>query len=92
MNKDGASIPIGFSVVFYQKSWKIIKENLMEAITDFYNGGNVPWAFVHYLGPNCQDKKILKLGKTLGPLFCASQIMSKRLYNQIAGTLNFIVN
>lgn len=38
MSQDSAARPNGFSALFYQECWEIIKKDLMEAIFDFFLG------------------------------------------------------
>ncbi|CAI9777180.1 unnamed protein product [Fraxinus pennsylvanica] len=42
INKDSAASPDGFSSLFYQYSWDIIKLDLLDAILDFFNGREIP--------------------------------------------------
>lgn len=45
MDKDSAAGSDGFSMVFYQNCWQIIKQDLMEAVCDFFLGGSQPKGF-----------------------------------------------
>jgi hypothetical protein len=37
MNPNKASVPYGFSILFYQKFWDLIKHDIIQLFSDFYN-------------------------------------------------------
>ncbi|EOY20267.1 Uncharacterized protein TCM_045622 [Theobroma cacao] len=42
INKDSVASPDGFSSLFYQHCWDIIKQDLLEAVLDFFKGSSLP--------------------------------------------------
>ncbi|KAG6507101.1 hypothetical protein ZIOFF_032442 [Zingiber officinale] len=42
IHQDGVAGPDGFSVAFYKECWETIKEDVFEAVLDFFNGGTFP--------------------------------------------------
>ncbi|KAG6503717.1 hypothetical protein ZIOFF_036041 [Zingiber officinale] len=42
IHEDGVAGPDGFSVAFYKECWEPIKEDVFEAVLDFFNGGTFP--------------------------------------------------
>lgn len=41
INKDKSLGPDGFSSLFYQECWEIVKEDLMEVFKEFYERGTI---------------------------------------------------
>lgn len=49
LNKDTSAGPDGYTTRFYQTSWHFIKEDLLEAIVDFFNGAELPLEYLPHL-------------------------------------------
>ena len=49
MSPDSAPSPDGFSAGFYQRCWEIIKKDLLQAVQDFFTGGQQPHGFTSSL-------------------------------------------
>lgn len=42
LNKEASAGPDGYTAKFFQESWDIIKEDLLEAVLDFFSGSPLP--------------------------------------------------
>lgn len=47
LNKDACAEPDGFSAHFYQTTWNIMKDDIVEAAIDYFNGSCIPRGFSH---------------------------------------------
>jgi hypothetical protein len=45
IDADSVAGPDGFSSLFYQHCWEIIKDDVFNAVTDFFEGGHLPRGF-----------------------------------------------
>lgn len=41
LNKDGAPGPDGFGAIFYQTYWRIVKNDVIKAVQDFFTHGKL---------------------------------------------------
>jgi hypothetical protein len=83
---EGGGRPDGFSFLFYQKFWKIIKEDLMALIKGFEKG-SVKMDMLNFamiiLIPKEEDARILKKYRHISLINCSFKIFSIVMNNRI---------
>ncbi|XP_027158259.1 uncharacterized protein LOC113759880 [Coffea eugenioides] len=95
MSQDSAPGPDGFSAGFYQASWVIICEDLLDAVLEFFEGGQQPRGFTStsiVLIPKVVGASQWKEFRSISLCNFSSKLISKILANRINRLLPRLVS
>lgn len=96
MPPEKAPGPDGFIGCFYKKCWSIIKEDLIQALTFFYNNQTSKLGLVNtvhiVLLPKNQEASSLSAFRPISLINSVAKIITKILANRLAPHLNDIVS
>ncbi|KAG6487840.1 hypothetical protein ZIOFF_056576 [Zingiber officinale] len=95
MHEDGVAGLDGFSVAFYKECWETIKEDVLEAVLDFFNGGTFPRgmaATTLVLIPKCNNAQQWKDFRPISSCNVSNKIVSKLVANRLNSVIHKLIS
>lgn len=95
LNQEAPAGPDGFPAIFYTSCWEIIKDDLLEAIQDFFQGAELPLGFSATsiaLIPKIKNPSLWSDFRPISLCNCSHKIVSKLLNERLSTTLTCIIS
>ena len=94
LNPEATAGPDGFTAKFFQFAWDVIKDDLLDASLDFFQGSPVPISFSAtnlVLIPKIENPKCWKEFRPISLTNVTQKLLSKILNDRLAGFLPNLV-
>lgn len=95
LKADGAPVPDGFPILFYQRYWNVINVDMLQLIDYFFVGNTKLHSLNHswlILIPKRDSPSGIRDFRPICLLNCAYKIISKILANRLASVIDFLVD